>query len=71
VPIYHVTGVVTGSKYLGHFEADSEEEAIEKAINSAAASVSMCHQCAEDCEDPEVHDATAWLAEDETSGKDS
>lgn len=56
---YSVTGVVTGSKYLGEFEADSKEEAIALAMESDAISVRLCHQCVEECEDPEIDSAEA------------
>jgi hypothetical protein len=63
MPLYRVVGTVTASKYLGEFEADSEEEAIEMALNSEEAYVSMCHQCSSNCEDPEIHEASAQLVE--------
>lgn len=51
---YDVFASVTGSKYLGSFEADSEEEALHKAADSEECHASFCHQCANNCEDPEV-----------------
>ncbi len=65
MPRYRVCGVVTGSKYLGEFEADSEAEAIEIALNSEESHVSLCHQCSSECEDPEIQEAFAELIEDE------
>lgn len=56
---YSVYGVVKGSKYLGEFEADSEEEAVKKALNSEAAYINLCWQCSDNCEDPEVVSAEA------------
>ena len=58
---YHVYGTVKACKYLGSFEADSEEEAIEKALNSDEAYVSLCYQCSSECEDPAIEDAYAEL----------
>ena len=58
-----MSGIVTASKYLGEFEADSEEEAIEMALNSEEASVSICHQCSHDVSDPEINEANAELVE--------
>ena len=55
---YHVVGHVTGGKYLGVFEADSEEEAIKKALNSEEAYVSFCHQCSRECENAEIEEAS-------------
>jgi hypothetical protein len=52
-------GVVTGGKYLGEFEAATEAEAVEMAELSDAASPTLCHQCASECEDPQVSEVTA------------
>lgn len=49
-------GTVFGTKNLGEFEADSEEEAKEKAINSDECYVGFCHHCAKQCEDPEIYE---------------
>ena len=65
MPRYRVSGIVTGTKYLGEFEANSEEEAVGMALNSEEAYVSMCHQCAHGCEDPEIHEANAELIEED------
>lgn len=61
MPTYVVTGTVVGSKYMGEFEADSLEEAVEKALESDEAYISFCHYCASKCEDPQVTDAVAEL----------
>ena len=61
---FNVVGVVTGSKYLGCFEAETAEEAVEMALKSDKASVSVCHHCSEEVEDPEVQSARAELAEE-------
>jgi hypothetical protein len=53
MPRYHVVGKVSGSKYLGEFEADSPGEAIEKAI-AKNGMVCLCHRCSAECEDAEV-----------------
>lgn len=57
--VFDVYASVVGSKYLGKFEARSEEEAVQKALKSAAASISLCHQCADEVSDPEIDKATA------------
>jgi hypothetical protein len=54
---WRVYGTVVGSTYLGDVEADTEEEAIE--IMSKKSYVSFCHQCAHNCEDPQVENVTA------------
>lgn len=56
---WDVTGVVVGSKFLGTFEAETEAEAVRMALESDASSVSLCHQCSDECEDPEVERAIA------------
>lgn len=61
---FRVSGTVVGSKYLGVFEAKTKEEAEEKALSSPEASVSLCHQCSSECEDPEIQEAHAELMED-------
>jgi len=52
---------VVGSKYLGEFEAETEEEAIEKGLESNAAHVSLCHQCSGECEDPTIEEGSAEI----------
>lgn len=59
--VYNVYGKVVGTKYLGEYEADSEDEAIEKALQEHVGSISLCHQCSSECEDAELDDATAEL----------
>lgn len=56
-----MTAKVVGSKYLGEFEANSPEEAIEKALHSDKAWISLCCHCTSECEDPECIDAEADL----------
>ena len=64
MPIYRCTATVTGSKYLGEVNADSMEQAIERA-NALAEDigVSLCHHCAEECEDPEITNVAVALVE--------
>lgn len=54
-----VYGAVVGSKFLGVFEAETEEAAVEKALESDECFVSFCHQCSDNCEDPQIETATA------------
>jgi hypothetical protein len=58
---YQVGGGVHASTYVGVVEANTPEEAIDRAYETA--SVSVCHQCATSISDPEV--AHLW-AEDES-----
>ena len=57
--MWRVSGTVVGAKYLGEFPGDTEQEAIDAALESAEASVCLCHQCSGQCEDPEITEATA------------
>lgn len=59
MPKYNVVGKVYASKFLGVFEADTPEEAVEMALNSDSASICLCHQCADEAEDAQVEDAIA------------
>jgi hypothetical protein len=59
MPRYNVTGTVVGSKYLGEFEAETEEQAVEIALSSNSAYVSLCHHCAGECGDAEIRDGVA------------
>lgn len=60
---WRVGGGVSASTYVGEFEADTWQEAIEKAYKVAG--VSVCHECAEHISDPEIDHL--W-AEDEETG---
>jgi hypothetical protein len=44
---------------MGVFEADTKEEAEEKALNSDAAFVAICNHCSSECENPAIETATA------------
>jgi hypothetical protein len=54
---FAVNGRVIGGKYLGTYEAESAEKAIEMA--EAEAYVSLCHHCADDVGDLEVDELEA------------
>lgn len=56
---YRCYAVVTGSKYLGTVEADTAEEAQEKALELDSAYISLCHQCSHQIEDPQVQEVVA------------
>jgi hypothetical protein len=51
---YYCYATVTGSKYLGIVEANNEKEAEKKAWELDELYVSLCHQCAGECEDAEI-----------------
>lgn len=54
--VYTVYGTVSGTKLLGEFEAESESEAIQMAEESEDIYVSLCNQCADECDDAQVTD---------------
>lgn len=54
MPKYRVHAAIGGSKYLGEFEAATPEDASRMAIESDSGRVSLCHQCSDQCEDPDV-----------------
>lgn len=56
MPRYRAYGSVVGTKYLGEFEAESEEEAEDLARKDAR--VYLCHHCNKQCECPEIQDIT-------------
>lgn len=62
---WRVHGTVVASTYLGEVEAETKEEAEQKAHGRAH--VSVCHQCAEHISDPEVESVEA--VEVESNGK--
>ena len=69
MPRYSVTGAVHGSTWIGEYDANPPEEAIELAYNDAG--ISLCHECARSVSDPEVCELTAEDVEtgDATSEK--
>lgn len=55
---YQCYGSIIGGKYLGTVEAESPQEALEKAQALPSIGVSLCHACADEVEDPEVDTIT-------------
>ena len=51
---YNIYARVVGSKYIGTVDANSPEEAEEKAWKLDECHISLCNQCSSDCEDPEI-----------------
>ncbi len=64
-----VTAAVVGSKYIGKYEAETGEEAIELAY--ADADVSLCHRCARKIENAEVEYMSAECGNDVVSGEET
>lgn len=58
---YSVYGMVSGSVFLGEYEADTEEEAIDMANDNPEAnwSPSLCHHCANEVDLGDIYDAEA------------
>jgi hypothetical protein len=49
-----ITGAIHGGKYLGTVEAATKEEAEALGWTLPTCGVSLCHQCSNECEDPEI-----------------
>ena len=64
MPKWSAYGVVTGTKYIGTFEAETQEEAEEMALNSPRASVSVCYQCSDEVGDSEIAEVVMQLEEE-------
>ena len=58
MPKFSVYGKVVGSKYIGTVNAKNKKEAEEKAWEHRNVHVSLCHQCADECDDPEIVEIT-------------
>lgn len=57
MPRYSVSGAVHGSTWIGWYDANTPQEAIERAYNDAG--ISLCHECARKVSDPEVLELVA------------
>lgn len=57
---FSIYGIVTGSKYLGEVEAETADDAVLDAWETLDTSVSVCHHCAKDISDPEIHEIQAY-----------
>lgn len=54
MPKYRLHAIVTGGKYIGVVEAPNKEAAKEMGELHENAYISLCHHCADECEDPQV-----------------
>ena len=59
---WHVYASVTGTKYIGLFEAETDQGA--KDLANHKAHISLCHQCADEVEGPEIAEFYAEPAEE-------
>lgn len=62
MPKFRVYGAVTGTKFLGVFEADTPEEAADMGLESEGNYVNLCHQCSDEFE---LNDSCCHAAEAE------
>lgn len=62
---WSLSGRVVASTYIGEVEAETEEQAV--AMGFRKAHVSVCHQCSDDIQDPEVDEIYAELVDDDES----
>ncbi len=60
---YKIYGNYVFSKYLGEFEANTKEEAIEKALYDAEDSIELCASCSNQFEDRGYLDEESCMAE--------
>lgn len=56
---YRVYSIATASVFLGEFEADSADEAKEKAAEESPPCAMLCHQCADEIELGEFYEEQA------------
>jgi len=55
--LWHVSGTVVGSTYVGEFEAETASAALGQAWKKAG--ITLCHECAREVSDPEVNELVA------------
>ena len=66
MPKYHVYASVGATKYLGAYDAENEDDAIEQAERSKECGApSLCHQCANELSLGDLYDFTAEIASEE------
>lgn len=51
---FRIYGIISASKYIGEVEANTKEEAEEKAWSHENMGCCVCHQCTSEVEDPEI-----------------
>lgn len=65
---WNVSGVVVGSKFLGHVTAETAEEALREGLDLAF--VSLCHQCSDECADAEIESITVSCGGEEATDRE-
>ncbi len=51
---FRVVGTMVGSKYLGEIEAETAQEALDRAPAELDFGCNLCHHCSGQCEDGEI-----------------
>jgi hypothetical protein len=59
MPKFAVYGVATASKFLGEYEAETQDEAIEMARVEGDYSFHTCHQCARHVDIGDIYEEQA------------
>lgn len=62
MPKFLVHATVVASKYIGEYEAETKEKAIEMAWKDA--SVSVCNYCSREIDEPEIDELHAEDADE-------
>ena len=65
MPIYKVYGILTGSVYLGEYEAENEDAAEDMADKDPANWMpSLCHQCSGEVEINDIYEVQVELVKE-------
>ena len=67
---WNANASISAGKYIGEVEAETVEEAIDKAYKHRNADCSVCHQCSDDVNDPEITAVHVYCAETDEHGTD-
>ena len=60
---YSAIASAYGTVYLGEFEANSKEEAIEMALEETGDTICLCHQCSRKISDVTISDEDIYVEE--------
>lgn len=63
MPKYRVYSLATASLFLGEFDAETEDQAIELAIKENPPHASLCHHCSDEIELGDFYTEEAELVE--------
>lgn len=62
IPKYRVYGIITGDKFLGEYEAETEDQAKQQAEGEAF--INLCHHCSKEIDGAEIQELQIELVED-------